>query len=82
MFTKTKQENIAAEEIMTTFIFMAFTLSGRHLGICQHIEMSTFLNYLGSKKSSDHYHQQKGEFSIVSRILWPLIIQTEGGEYS
>lgn len=30
MFTKTKQENIAAEEIMTTFIFMAFTRSGRH----------------------------------------------------
>lgn len=39
-------------------------------------------NCLGSKTSSDHCYQKRGEVSIVFRNLWPVSTYNKGGGYS
>lgn len=77
-----RQDDIAAEEIMTACIFTCFWHFRKMLGIWQCIEIST-LQFFGIKDIFWPLLSKKGGgFSIVSRNLWPVSTYTKGGGYS
>lgn len=81
VFIKARYEGIAAEEVMTAFVFMCFGCFRKMLEFGNTCNFYT-LQLFGIKDlaSSDHCHQKKGRFSTVSRILWPVMIQTKRRE--